>query len=52
MYLELGRVNGQWWPIEIISIGSLILGNQSGIHLTYNPTIMQSLSAAFQEGIH
>ncbi|MBX3021427.1 MAG: hypothetical protein KF799_07080 [Bdellovibrionales bacterium] len=37
MYVILGRRNNRWWPLDVLSIGSTLLGKQSAAHITYNP---------------
>jgi hypothetical protein len=40
VYLQMGRKLGTWTPLEVISVGSIILGKRGGIHLTVNPLLM------------
>ncbi len=37
IYLVAGRLGGKWLPLDIISVGTLIPGKESGFHLTINP---------------
>lgn len=40
MCVVLGRKKSQWWPLDVISIGSVIPGGTTGIHLTINPLLL------------
>lgn len=42
MYIAIGLSNGKWWPLDVISIGSIIgdcnvQGGGKGVHMTFNP---------------
>ena len=44
MYIVLGLKNGKWWPLDVISIGSIIPGKPDIGHITYNPLYMNHMS--------
>jgi hypothetical protein len=42
MYIVIGLSNGKWWPLDVISIGSIVgdcnlEGGGKGVHMTFNP---------------
>lgn len=42
IYIVLGKTDGNWLPLDIISVGSLIAGKEMGFHLTINPLHMRN----------
>ncbi len=36
IFIVLGFSQGNWWPLDVISIGSIV-GEQIGAHVTFNP---------------
>lgn len=52
LMVTAGRVGTDWWPLEVESIGSVVRGKKSGIHMTVNPILMAEYRAAQQGTIH
>lgn len=42
MYVVLGRKKDRWWPLDVISIGSIIGSEPEGLHMTINPLLNNS----------
>jgi hypothetical protein len=41
IYLIAGRLGKDWWPLEVVSVGSIINEAQGGFHFTINPELMR-----------
>ncbi len=41
LYIVLGRLNGTWWPIHLVSVGTILgeVNGQSQFHMTINPLL-------------
>ncbi len=50
MFIVLGLKDGKWWPIDVISIGSIISGKPEGAHITMNP--MYVMNSPDSELVH
>lgn len=37
IYVVLGRRGAKWWPLDVISIGSVLGGRLDKAHISYNP---------------
>jgi hypothetical protein len=44
MFVTLGLREGRWWPLDVISIGSVIFGRRNEGHITYNPLYVNGMS--------
>jgi len=49
--LTVARKGETWWPIDLITIGSIVQGKKSGIHFSVNPRYFKQ-KMGFGEQLH
>lgn len=48
MYIMIGRRGDKYWPLDVISVGTLLGGTPCKMHVTYNPLYVNPLMAPSQ----